>query len=153
MNKERMQQVRDFIAGLEPEQVYMEQWCVPRSQINSEEACYAVSASRAVKFDNYCNTAACIAGWTVICFKEEASVLLQNNTHLGFSDLARMILGINWEQASELFTPDVDNSERLNNQELVVAVLDNMLVHGKPNWGAAGDKLDIPLEMAFYNDE
>lgn len=146
MNKERMQEVRDFIAGLDPEQVYMEQWCLPRSQVELDECAVTISTHAALNRDlNECETAACVAGWTTILFKDEAKVLLSKNEFHGFSDLARSILGLTWEQATDLFTPDIDNSEQLNNKELVVAVLDNMLVYGKPQWCAVAEQLGIEL--------
>lgn len=52
---------------------------------------------------HHCNTAACIAGWTIVAF--EGLKALEALSELGIARRAQALLGLDYDQTNNLFTP------------------------------------------------
>lgn len=114
--RDRMIQLRDFLAKLPDERFNMMWWSV-----NAEDARQFTH----VRHANYCGTICCIGGWTEALFPEHA---------------ARDTLGLTDQEAYDLFYPEHlrDEAEWQSvTPAQAVAVLDNYLATGEIDWGAA----------------
>lgn len=128
MNREKIQELRDHIAKLPPEQFDMRQW----------------------RDYNDCGTVACIAGWAV-----EINKSLFVGEYVPRSDIrgaARMVLQLSDLQAVRLFTPMESSHIGVQNnpgaiqcdmQDVTTAqavkVLDNLLLTGEVDWRVTHD--------------
>lgn len=71
---------------------------------------YSCADFEALKPGAGCGTSACLAGWTISLFGNEE----QKRRAVDFGPTARRLLGLNWEQSSDLFQPphfDTDGAE------------------------------------------
>lgn len=119
MNREAIKKVRDVIAGL------------PRGRFTMEY--YASEPGRFGEdippghLAHTCNTAGCIAGWTV-------AALAPNAPRGEADEQAAELLGIDHPDALALFMPPGYDTPRLYSQPHAVRVLDHLLATGEVDW-------------------
>lgn len=121
MNKERIKQLRDHLAGLSPERIDM------RAFVDYIDEKYNYDLDPAVLLTD-CNTAGCIAGWAHALFAP---------LDLDFDpdDVAARELDLSDEERQNLFMPSGYNRWNPTKGE-IIQVLDILLTTGVVNWDA-----------------
>ena len=127
MNRENIKRVRDHIAGLPPERLWMERFLSAGHSV----ADVNWTAGRLLKD---CGTCGCIAGWTAAIFAPRVKCG-------GVEARAAESLGIPEEDASALFYPELSNHMLWGDigPAHAVRVLDHLLETGKVDWSVAGE--------------
>jgi hypothetical protein len=93
MNIERIQQLRDFLAGLPPEKLNMHDWFTHLGDL----VAWVPDMPTYPDVVNECGTCACIAGWANFIFRDVPT------SRDDFGSSARNLLGLSDEQGQLLF--------------------------------------------------
>jgi hypothetical protein len=118
MNRENIQKVRDVIAGLPAWRFTMEWYAAER---DGDDVL-------APKLAHTCNTAGCIAGWTVAALNAPLSGTWDTG------DKAAILLGLSATQQHQLFTPPAHDVAGRYSRAHAVRALDHLLATGEVNW-------------------
>lgn len=122
MNRKNIKKVRDVIAALPRKRFNMEYYAAIHD--TADECGDDIPA---VQLTHTCNTAGCIAGWTVATFATRNS-----SRHTG--QRAKNLLGITEAQSHNLFAPPGYDEPGRFSQAHAVRVLDHLLETGKVDW-------------------
>ncbi len=115
MNVDAIRKVRDQIAGLPPEQFDM-RFLAARAGVAAEPATYG-------DILHSCDTAACIAGWSIAVLAPES------DGYWADAQTAADLLDLGEADAEQLFTPDGFRQTGRYTQPMAVAVINKMIAH------------------------
>jgi len=131
MNIPNLQRLRDHIAALPPERIQMPTLfgaLDPENEIDLTDI--VVESGLGPALDSHdCGTCACIAGWALYLFHPSHT--------LGGGSLtsgAAASLGLNNDQATELFTPPNFEDPGRYTQADVIRTLDHLIATGEVKW-------------------
>jgi hypothetical protein len=124
VNRENIKKVRDLIASLPPERLDMSQLFSRDDRVDWD---YWRNNPR--KFKEDCCTAACIAGWTLVRLASSQ----QRRCGADARD-AGQLLGLETEEADELFLPEGYEQGGRYDRADAVRVLDHLLETGQVDW-------------------